>query len=76
MFATPEPPFICQDENIFFLQACDYETMLSLKIVTAGAVKGAVNHVAQNKLIQALLTMAKYIFSRLVNTVECSHFKP
>jgi hypothetical protein len=28
-FATPKPPFICQDENISFLQAaCNYETML------------------------------------------------
>jgi hypothetical protein len=24
-----KPPFICQDKNISFLQACDYDTMLS-----------------------------------------------
>ena len=34
-----KPPFICQDKNISFLQACDYDTMLSQIVVTTGAVK-------------------------------------
>jgi hypothetical protein len=36
-----KPPFICQDENIYFLQSCYYETKLSQIVVTAGAVKAA-----------------------------------
>ena len=66
-FITSKPPLICQDENInSFLQAYDYQTMLSQKAVTAGAVKaaqreGAICAEPQLKMAQKRITL-KYTY--------------